>query len=157
LMGKDTEVRSNFPAGTLHWRPLVATPGVPNDARRLGDLRLECEIKEAGGLNRPDIPFIGRIFGNPGIKECFTDDEHVFLAPAPLRDVVVESTQNQVRLPASRIAESSNGAALPRLYTVFEPYLRPRAFSPPLQDRTLSNDALVRFQFVDGSQPQALR
>jgi hypothetical protein len=157
LMNKGATIRSNLPAGALHWRPLVATPGVPPDARRLGDLRLECEVKEAGGLNRPDIPFIGRIFGNPGSKECFTDDEHVFLAPAPLRNVVVEAPQNQVQLPASRIAESSTGAALPRLYTVFEPYLRPRAFSPPLQDPAIPNDALVRFQFVDGNQPQALR
>lgn len=157
LIGKDAEIRANLPAGTLHWRPLVATPNVPNDARRMGDLRLECEVKEAGGLNRPDIPFIGRIFGNPGIKECYTDDEHVFLAPAPLSGVVLEGSDHQVLLQPERIGESSRGAVLPRMYTVFESYLRPRAFSPPLGDATLPNDALVHFEFSATSQPEASR
>lgn len=143
LKGKDAEIRANLPSGTLHWRALVITPGLPDDTRRMGDLRLECEVKEAGGLNRGDIPFIGRLFGSPGASECFTSDQHVFLAPAPLAAVSVDAANPNTRLDAERLGEPS------RLYTVFESYLRPRAYSPPLQDATIPDDALVHFTYRD--------
>ena len=40
----------NRKAGTLTWRADVRTPGLPPDTRRLGDLRLECEVGMKSGL-----------------------------------------------------------------------------------------------------------
>ena len=140
-------VRSNQPAGSLHWRPLVVTPGEPADTRRLGDLRLECQAKEAGRLNRPDLPFFARIFGGSEVSECASDDEHFFLAPASLASVMLDDGQKQHEIAPERVAESSTGRLLPRTYHLFEDGWRERAYAPPLGDVTWSNDTLVRFEY----------
>ncbi|MEN2426658.1 hypothetical protein AA0N74_11485 [Chromobacterium vaccinii] len=38
-------------SGGFAWRPDIRTPGLPDNARRLGDLRLECLVDAQGGLN----------------------------------------------------------------------------------------------------------
>ena len=47
---KDARVIPNRKAGTMTWRADVRTPGLPPDVRRLGDLRLECEVGMKAGL-----------------------------------------------------------------------------------------------------------
>jgi hypothetical protein len=142
-----TVVRSNQPAGSLHWRPLVVTPGEPANTRRLGDLRLECQAKEAGQLNRPDLPFFARIFGGSSISECASDDEHFFLAPASLASVVLDDGKRQLEIAPDRLAESSTGRLMPRTYHLFEDGWRERSYSPPLGDASWSNDTLLRFHY----------
>ena len=146
-------LRSNQPAGSLHWRPLVETPGQPEDTRRLGDLRLECQAKEAGRLNRPDLPFFARIFGGSEISECASDDEHFFLAPAPLASVILDDGSRQLEIEPDRVAESSAGRLIPRTYHLFEDGWRQRSYSPPLGDMSWPNDTLVRFHYLDPSSP----
>ena len=41
---EDASVLPNRKAGTMTWRAEIRTPGLPPDTRRLGDLRLECEV-----------------------------------------------------------------------------------------------------------------
>jgi hypothetical protein len=47
---EDAQVTPNRRAGTLTWRADVRTPGLPPNVRRLGDLRLECEVGMQSGL-----------------------------------------------------------------------------------------------------------
>ena len=47
---EDARVVPNRRAGTITWRADVRTPGLPGDMRRLGDLRLECEVGMQAGL-----------------------------------------------------------------------------------------------------------
>ncbi|MEW7849226.1 hypothetical protein AB2N08_11040 [Massilia aurea] len=42
----------------IRWRPYVRSPGVPESTRRLGDLRLECEV--AWAVMRDEIGFVMR-------------------------------------------------------------------------------------------------
>jgi hypothetical protein len=46
----NAQVMPNRKAGTLTWRADVRTPGLPPHVRRLGDLRLECEVGMKAGL-----------------------------------------------------------------------------------------------------------
>jgi hypothetical protein len=136
-------VRSNQPAGTLHWRPLVVTPSQPANTRRLGE--------EAGRLNRPDLPFLARIFGGSSVSECASDDEHFFLAPAPVSSVLLDDGQKQREIAPDRVAESSAGRLIPRTSHLFEDGWRERSYSPPLGDDSWPNDTLVRFQYRTGA------
>jgi hypothetical protein len=47
---ENAQVMPNRKAGTLTWRADVRTPGLPPNVRRLGDLRLECEVGMKSGL-----------------------------------------------------------------------------------------------------------
>ena len=58
LAKEDAEIILNRKKGTFRWRPSIYTPGLPNNVRRLGDLRLECEVRWA--VERPDLPFLIR-------------------------------------------------------------------------------------------------
>lgn len=42
----------------MRWRPRVRSPGVPDNARRLGDMRLECEVSWA--VMKDEIGFVAR-------------------------------------------------------------------------------------------------
>lgn len=52
---------------SVGWRPFIRTPSMPSDIRRLGDLRLECEIQWA--IDQDDLSFVSRnafkIIGGP--------------------------------------------------------------------------------------------
>src|SRR6185295_17332827 len=57
-LNEDASVRPNRKAGSMTWRAEIRTPGLPPDARRLGDLRLECEVGVEARLisnRRPSI------------------------------------------------------------------------------------------------------
>ena len=47
---ENAEVTPNRKAGTMTWRADVRSPGLPPQTRRLGDLRLECEVGMKAGL-----------------------------------------------------------------------------------------------------------
>src|SRR5688572_22593057 len=47
---ENAKVMPNRKAGTMTWRADVRTPGLPPNTRRLGDLRLECEVGMKAGL-----------------------------------------------------------------------------------------------------------
>jgi hypothetical protein len=47
---ENAQVMPNRKAGTMTWRADVRTPGLPPNTRRLGDLRLECEVGMKAGL-----------------------------------------------------------------------------------------------------------
>ena len=47
---ENAQVMPNRKAGTMTWRADVRTPGLPPNIRRLGDLRLECEVGMKAGL-----------------------------------------------------------------------------------------------------------
>ena len=49
-LSKNAQVVPNRKAGTMTWRADVRTPGLPPNVRRLGDLRLECEVGMKAGL-----------------------------------------------------------------------------------------------------------
>lgn len=148
-------IRSNLPEDALHWRPRVVSANLPPDVRRMGDLRLECIAKEAGRLNRPDLPFFARVFGSSSVSECASDDEHFFIAPAALQGVTLDDGSKQKEIAPDRVGESSDGRVIPRSYHLFEAGWRERAYSPPLGDATWPDDTLVRFHYLARSTASA--
>jgi hypothetical protein len=61
---ENARVMPNRRAGTMTWRAEVRTPGLPPNVRRLGDLRLECEVgMEAGLISNYPRGFLGWLDG----------------------------------------------------------------------------------------------
>jgi len=107
----------------LRWHADIHTPGVPDNARRLGDLRLECEVGWAA--SKDDTPFFLRgavgLLGGP----CHSPRAHPnYLPPRPVLSVTLVSGERQAALP-----------------------LHMGTFSPPYYDTSWNDDTLVVYQF----------
>ncbi|MBB3223270.1 hypothetical protein [Pseudoduganella umbonata] len=117
----------NKKKNSFRWRPEVRSPGVPADARRLGDLRVQCAVQWA--IEQEDLApqARGALSANGG--PCRAMTMHMgFDAPAPLRAAWLQDGARREAIPVSR-------------------HYR-RVFNPPLADRSWSDDTLVRFEYA---------
>lgn len=126
----DAELLLNVKKGGARWRPQVTTPGLPPDTRRLGDLRLECEIRWV--VEREELSFakrtLFRTLGGPcGSKNVSTH----FITQRPLASATLVDGERSVPLAVA------NGG---------------HTFVPPLHDKAIGNDALVQLVYKDAAQ-----
>lgn len=126
----DAELLLNVKKGGARWRPQVTTPGLPPDTRRLGDLRLECEIRWV--VERDELSFakrtLFRTLGGPcGSKNVSTH----FITRRPLASATLIDGERSVALAVA------NGG-----YT----------FVPPLHDKSFGHDALIQLVYKDAAQ-----
>jgi len=145
---------------TMTWRAEVRTPGLAPNTRRLGDLRLECQVGMEAGLYSNSPSFITRIFSELSTTPAYCDNpenRYLFFADRPIFGVTLVSGDRREMLPASRlyaaaINESNLPAELP--YCDCE-VLLDRTYFLPLGDRSWPDDALVVFDFMeDGDAPR---
>lgn len=90
---ENAQVMPNRKAGTLTWRADVRTPGSPENVRRLGDLRLECEVGMKSGLisNYPSgfWGWLEELFGE-GPEFCHRPaPRYLFFADRPIWSVTL--------------------------------------------------------------------
>lgn len=113
--------------GKIRGRPDVRTPGIPSDARRLGDLRLECEVRSAIAKAEMNFVFRGALAAvTLGHGLCGSQSMHLgFFAGKNIREITLVS--------ATRRAP---------LMTFFGPN-----YFPPISDQSWPDDTLVEFQF----------
>ncbi|QGZ41716.1 hypothetical protein IP92_00700 [Pseudoduganella flava] len=115
----------NKKRNSFRWRPDVRTPGIPANARRLGDLRVQCAVQWA--IEQQDLPQQARAALGAGGGPCVSPVMHMaFEAPAPLRAAWLREGTRREAIPVHRHQR--------------------RVFNPPLADRSWSDDALVEFQ-----------
>ena len=100
-------VRPNRKAGTLTWRAEVRTPGLPPDTRRLGDLRLECEVGMKARLVSDYPPsffgWLDELFPE-GPTYCHrTEPRYLFFAERPLFGVTLVDGARREALPVDRL------------------------------------------------------
>ncbi|AVR95922.1 hypothetical protein [Pseudoduganella armeniaca] len=120
------ELVLNKKRNSFRWRPDVRSPGVPANARRLGDLRLQCAVQWA--IDREALTPQARAALEANGGPCHSPLAHTgFEAPQPLR--------------AAWLREGTRREALPvnRQHT--------RRFTPPLADGGWSDDAVVEFDY----------
>jgi hypothetical protein len=131
-LADDADLVSNKKKSELWWRADIHSPGVPDNARRLGDLRLECQISWA--VTREDMPFLTRnglgLLGGP----CHTARIALhYMAPKPLTSAVLVSGDRRLALLIDKKDR--------------------RVFQPVLADDDWNDDSLVVYQFNDTPQP----
>jgi hypothetical protein len=126
----DAELLLNVKKGQARWRPLVRTPGLAPDTRRLGDLRLECEIRWA--VEYDELPFVKRnvfrALGGP----CHSGKVTVhFGVSRPLASATMVDGERRREL---RLDDGGY------------------SFIPPLHDDAFDNEALVQLVYKDAAQ-----
>ena len=152
---EDAVVSANRRRLSMTWRAEIRTPGLPPDARRLGDLRLECEVGLEADLISNNNP-IGRIV------DLFTDSKrycdrpetlYLFFAERPLFSVTLVNGPRREVLSIDRLyAMASDDPGLPQdlPYCDCEVMLD-RTYFLPLGDRSWSDETLVQFEYMEDS------
>jgi hypothetical protein len=153
---ENASVRPNRKAGSLTWRAEIRTPGLPPDTRRLGDLRLECEVGMQAGLisnRRPfQLKWLEALF-REGPEDCqHPAPRYLFFADRPIWSVILTSGERREVLPVDRLY---GGASRDPQWKEDLPYcdcevLMDRAYFMPLGDRSWPDDTLVHFEYMDG-------
>lgn len=123
----DADIILNRKKNQAFWRPHIRTPGVPANARRMGDLRLECEMSWA--ILKQEFPMVYR--GALGVVGGMCKAPMVglhYTAPKPVKSVTLVSGERRQPLRVDK-----NG----------------RGFVPPLQDRSWDDDSLFVYEFAE--------
>lgn len=126
----NADIVSNKKKGLLHWRADIHTPNVPANARRLGDLRLECEVSWA--VMKDDMSFFVRngvtLAGGLCKSRLITLN---YAAPRALAAVTLVSGERRETL------------------TIIKK--NPRVFVAPLSDSSWNDEALVEYQYAEST------
>ncbi|MGK5025287.1 hypothetical protein [Janthinobacterium sp. RB2R34] len=123
----NADLVSNKKRSTVRWRPNIVTPGLPANVRRLGDLRLECEVRWA--VEQDALPFMRRNLFKLAGGPCHSAMINVpYPAGRTLSGVLLRSGERSANLPLS---EDRN------------------RYTPPLHDSRWNDDALLTFSYVD--------
>jgi hypothetical protein len=123
----DADLRLNSKKGLFRWRPDIRTPGVSGGTRRLGDLRLECEVRWA--VDKFDASFIQLAYLVPLGGVCHTSRSRIFYATAsPIAGATLVSGTRREKLPAERLDAKDR-----------------TRYAPPLHDQSWPDDTLVEF------------
>lgn len=154
-MAEDASVMPNRRAGTLTWRAEVRSPGVPPGKRRLGDLRLECEVGMQAGLisnRRPSLFGFLDPLVREGPEYCHRlAPRYLFFAERPLWSVTLVAGARREVLPVDRLY---GGATRDPDWKEDLPYcdcevLIDRAYFLPLGDESWPNDTLIEFEYME--------
>ncbi len=152
---ENASVRPNRKAKTMTWRAEVRSPGVPAGARRLGDLRMECEVGMEAGLisNRPPgiLGFLVERLGDTPEYCRQAAPRYLFFAERAIWSVTLEHGARREVLPSARLWAGATEdpewkAALP--YCDCEVMVE-RSYFMPLGDRSWPDDTLVRFEYME--------
>ena len=153
---ENASVRPNRKAKTMTWRAEIRTPGLPPDTRRLGDLRLECEVGMQAGLISNYRPFLFVLldpFLREGPEYCSrTDPRYLFFAERPIFGVTLVAGDRREALPVERLyaGASRNSQWKQDLQYCDCEVLVDRAYFLPLGDASWPDDTRVEFEYMDG-------
>lgn len=131
---ENAELVVNRKKGLFLWRPYIRSPNLPAEALRLGDLRLECEMRWA--VEKEDSVDLSRrallaLLGGP----CKTSMVKVRYPVAHrLAGATLVAEGRSEPLSPDRILD--NGLV----------------FAPPLHDRSWPDDTLVELRYVSATQ-----
>lgn len=126
---EDAELLLNRKPGTFRWRPDIRTPGIPSNARRLGDLRLECAVRWA--IEQYETPYVIRKLFYAAGQPCLTSRIKVdYIAPRPIVAIYLTLGERRSRLPASLLEDDG------------------KVYLAPVHDQEWPDEALLEFEYV---------
>ena len=150
-LNEDAVVRSERRAETMTWRADIRTPGLPSNVRRLGDLRLECEVgMEAGLVSQYSV--LDRVFDffENGREYCSAPQQkYLYFADRPLFSVTLKSGERRETLPIQKLYAATINGRRDELKHCDCEALLDRAYVLPLGDKSWPNDTLVELEYMD--------
>src|SRR5262245_2031850 len=153
---ENAQVMPNRRAGTLTWRADVRTPGLPPNTRRLGDLRLECEVGMKSGLisNYPTgfFGWLEELFGK-GPEFCHRPKpRYLFFAERPLWSVTLIDGERREVLPVDMLyAGASRDPKWKQDRWCDCEAIFDRTYFVPLGDPSWPDDTLVVIESMEGA------
>ena len=154
---EDAMVVPNRKRLSMTWRTEIRTPGLPPQTRRLGDLRLECQVGMEAGLVSNNRGLIDRMMdalvGASTPDYCVRKQpRYLFFSDQPLFGVTLIAGQRRDMLRAGQLYA---GASDDPAYRDDLPYcdcevLLDRSYFLPLGDRSWPDDTLVVFEPMAG-------
>jgi hypothetical protein len=152
---EDASVRPNRKAGSLTWRADIRTPGLPPDTRRLGDLRLECEVGMEADLVSNGLPGFGQL-ANLLLRSTGycrgSDVRYLFFADRALFGVTLAAGDRREVLPVDRLYAGASAGAISKADLAYCDcqVLLDRAYYLPLGDPRWPDDTVVEFEYMEG-------
>jgi hypothetical protein len=151
---ENAQVIPNRKAQTMTWRTEIRTPGLPPNTRRLGDLRLECQVGMEAGLVSNTTNVIGRLARVILDTPAYCDRKaplYLFFADRPLFSVTMAHGPRREILSIDKLYAAASDD--PNLNNDL-PYcdcevLVDRTYVLPLGDRSWPDDTLVEFEYMD--------
>jgi len=160
-LDEDASVRPDRKAASMTWRTDIRTPGLPPNTRRLGDLRLECQVGMEAGLISNSIPVIGAVADliQRMLDFCNGSDvPYLFFSERPLFSVtMVDGSRREILSVDELYAGFSSG----RTSAADLPYcdcqvLLDRTYFLPLGDRSWPDDTLIEFEYMSDENEDAV-
>jgi hypothetical protein len=154
VLPRDARAAAEDAALTMTWRADVRTPGLPPNTRRLGDLRLECQVGMEAGLVSNSPSWIVRLYDALDTTPAYcnrANNEYLFFAERPLFGVTLVAGTRREALPAGRLwagATDDPGLRQDLPFCDCE-MLVDRTYFLPLADLRWPHDTLVVFDFMD--------
>ncbi len=153
-LNEDAMVVSNLSPKSLAWRADIRTPGIPWPARRLGDLRLECQVDIDGsgaGLMtafKPPAFWVMAALTDPCMLR---GTSYGWFADEPVFALSLRAGERRANLPSLYLWASGPNAnpviaAIPDSYWDFLDHMRDRAFTLPIWNESWPDDTLVVFE-----------
>lgn len=151
---ENAQVIPNRKAQTMTWRTEIRTPGLPPNTRRLGDLRLECQVGMEAGLVSNSTNVVGRLARVILDTPAYCDRKaplYLFFADRPLFSVAMVNGPRREILSIDKLYAAASDD--PKLESDL-PYcdcevLVDRTYVLPLGDRSWPDDTLVEFEYMD--------
>ncbi|MBB5371702.1 MULTISPECIES: hypothetical protein [unclassified Janthinobacterium] len=121
---KEAELIVNTKKGEVRWRPEVRSSNVDVENRRLGDLRVECQIRWV--LEKDELSFIQRSFFSVLGGPCESSKINTYyLVTQPISSVVIKEGEE-----TSEVKVWHGGYS----------------YLPPISEKNWSNDAVLIFE-----------
>ena len=153
-LDEDASVSSDRKAHSMTWRTEIRTPGLPPDTRRLGDLRLECQVGMEAGLVSHYPSVIGRLINLLLDAPDFCNERYVpylFFSEHPLFSVTMSAGARREILSIGQLYAGIAHGRTPKeelSYCDCE-VLLDRAYVLPLGDRSWPDDTLVELEYME--------
>ncbi len=150
---EDAVVAPNRRRLSMTWRTEIRTPGQPTDSRRLGDLRLECEVGLEAGLvsNNGPIGKLADLFTTAKRYCDRKDSRYMFFAERPVFNVTLVAGERREVLSIDKLyAMASDDPNLKADLPFCDcEMLVDRTYFLPLGDHSWPDDTRVEFEYMD--------
>ncbi|MES2399671.1 MAG: hypothetical protein V4573_06770 [Pseudomonadota bacterium] len=153
-LDENAQVTPNRKAQSMTWRTDIRTPGLPANTRRLGDLRLECQVGMQSGLLSNSSNVVGRLFKVILDTPSYCDRPaplYLFFADKPIFSVTMVSGSRREILSINKLyaaASDDPGLKDDLPYCDCE-VLVDRTYVLPLGDKSWPDDTLVEFEYME--------
>src|SRR5438309_5995734 len=150
-LAENAVVTANRPADTMTWRADIRTPGLPPNTRRLGDLRLECQVGMRAGLVSQYPGVLDLFFSAVQSPASYCGEREVrylYFAERPIFGVALHYGERRQEMTAARLYAGVLRGQTPqseRRYCDCRALLD-RAYTLPLGDASWPDDTLVELE-----------